>query len=139
MVFEGRIYKDGKFWLVDMPLLGGLVTQGRTKGEARLMAQDFIESSIGKKGVVGDIATNSKDDSFFIVMNDPAAALAFLFRKIRESKGLTIMAVAERMGSKSPTAYARYEQGKVVPTIAKLYEILDALESKTNLVLRAVA
>jgi transcriptional regulator with XRE-family HTH domain len=35
--------------------------------------------------------------------------------------------VARRLGSRSKTAYARYEQGRTVPTVEKLFELLAAV------------
>jgi transcriptional regulator with XRE-family HTH domain len=41
---------------------------------------------------------------------------------------LTLMDVARRLKSKSPNAYARYEQGKSVPTVAKLDQLMKAID-----------
>ena len=43
MRFEGRVKKDGRFWLVEIPAFDA-VTQGRTKREAFEMAEDLIET-----------------------------------------------------------------------------------------------
>ena len=43
MRFEGRVTKDGKLWLVEVPAFDAL-TQGRTKREAYEMAKDLIET-----------------------------------------------------------------------------------------------
>jgi transcriptional regulator with XRE-family HTH domain len=39
------------------------------------------------------------------------------------------------LGSKSLNAYARYEQGRTVPTVPKLNELLAAVASGKNFVL----
>jgi len=36
--------------------------------------------------------------------------------------------VARRLGQKSPNAYARYEQGRSVPTVEKLNELMRAID-----------
>ena len=47
---------------------------------------------------------------------------------LREARHLTLMEVARRLHSKSPNAYARYEQGKSVPTVEKLNQLLKAID-----------
>ena len=43
MRFEGRIRRDGRFWLVEIPAFDA-ATQGRSKREALAMARDLIET-----------------------------------------------------------------------------------------------
>jgi len=45
MRFSGSIYKDGKFWLAEIPILD-LMTQGKTKKEAYEMLSDMLESLV---------------------------------------------------------------------------------------------
>jgi hypothetical protein len=47
--FEGRIWKEGKHWLVEVPILD-LMTQGRTRKEALTMVIDAMESLANQKG-----------------------------------------------------------------------------------------
>jgi len=49
MRFSGKIYKDGKFWLAEIPILD-LMTQGRTKKEAYEMVADMLEYLVNYKG-----------------------------------------------------------------------------------------
>ena len=42
MRFQGKVYKDGKFWLAEIPMLDAM-TQGYTKKEACVMVKDLIE------------------------------------------------------------------------------------------------
>jgi len=42
MEFEGKVWKDGKFWLVEVPALN-VMTQGTTKKEVLEMAQDALD------------------------------------------------------------------------------------------------
>ena len=48
MRFSGTLYKDGKFWLAEIPILD-LMPQGRTKKEAYKMVADMLESLVNKK------------------------------------------------------------------------------------------
>jgi transcriptional regulator with XRE-family HTH domain len=53
--------------------------------------------------------------------------LALLLRRQRERHGLTLAQAAERLGQRSKNAYARYEQGKSMPTVEKLEQLLQAI------------
>lgn len=75
MEIEGKIWKDGKFWLVEVPALDAM-TQGKTRAEALMMIEDlvfemtrnyfkttknFVTSVIGyKKGTLKITATDKK-------------------------------------------------------------------------------
>jgi transcriptional regulator with XRE-family HTH domain len=50
-----------------------------------------------------------------------------MFRRLRLKNKLTLKEVAKRMGAKSHNAYARYEQGKSIPTIEKLSILISAI------------
>jgi predicted RNase H-like HicB family nuclease len=74
---EGRVWKDGKFWLVEIPILGAM-TQGKSRKDALRMIEDavtgLIECYFGDKaekkpsvkaflredGVIGITAKNTK-------------------------------------------------------------------------------
>ena len=43
MRFCGKVYKDGKFWLTEVPILDAM-TQGHTRKEALAMIEDLLES-----------------------------------------------------------------------------------------------
>ena len=63
------------------------------------------------------------------------ALTAFLLRRARQRAGLSLAQVAERLGATSINAYARYEQGRSVPTIQKLSELFAAVMPHRDLVL----
>jgi transcriptional regulator with XRE-family HTH domain len=50
-----------------------------------------------------------------------------MLRRQREKHGVSLAEVARRLGSRSKTAYARYEQGRSVPTVEKLFQLLGAV------------
>ena len=60
MRFSGKIYKDGKFWLAEIPILD-LMTQGRTKKEAYEMVADMLESLVNKDGFKIEVYKGEKD------------------------------------------------------------------------------
>jgi transcriptional regulator with XRE-family HTH domain len=48
------------------------------------------------------------------------------------------MDVARRLKSRSPNAYARYEQGKSVPTVEKLNQLMKAIAPECDPILKLV-
>lgn len=133
MRLEGRVWKDGKFWLVEVPLLD-VMTQGRTRKDALLMVADAIESLMGDGAKVEVFA--APGENFEVGSPDVAKLTALLLRRQREMQGLSLADAAERLGQKSRNAYARYEQGVSVPTVAKLGELLTGLSPGRDFVLR---
>jgi transcriptional regulator with XRE-family HTH domain len=59
-----------------------------------------------------------------------------MLRRQREKHGLSLAEVARRLGARSKTAYARYEQGRSVPTVEKLFELLAAVAPGEEFVLQ---
>jgi len=49
MRFHGRVYKDGKFWLAEVPILDAM-TQGHTRKEALAMVEDLLETLANRPG-----------------------------------------------------------------------------------------
>ena len=53
--------------------------------------------------------------------------IAFLLKQARTKAGLTLAEAAARLGSKSPNSYARYEQGRSIPSVQKLFQLYAAV------------
>ena len=65
---------------------------------------------------------------YFEVGSPQVASLtALLLRRQRVRRGLTLAEAARRLGARSLNSYARYEQGRTVPSIARLNELLAAV------------
>ena len=137
MRFPGRLKRDGKFWLVEIPAFDA-VTQGRTKTEALGMAEDLIETMAGAKGFRAT-AYPIRGESFEIGGNRLRVLLALLLRRQRERHGLTLAEAAERLGQRSKNAYARYEQGRSMPTVEKLEQLLKAIAPEQKIVWHVAA
>jgi len=81
MEFKAKIYKDGKFWLVDIPDLDAM-TQGKTRKEALLMAKSLVfemSAAYFSDEVVVDFQVNIIDyqkNSIGITANDAKLLLA---------------------------------------------------------------
>lgn len=133
MKFQGKAFKNGKFWLADIPFLE-LMTQGRTKKELLLMVEDLFVTLADKKGFEVNVKC-TKDGILEIGSNDNKVMVGLLLKRKRQLNNLTIQQVAERMGSTSKNAYARYEQGKTLPSINKLQDLLNATGPFSDLVI----
>jgi hypothetical protein len=132
MRFPGRVKKDGRLWLVEIPAFDAF-TQGRTKREAFAMAEDLIETMAGARGFRATVyATGAA--TFEIGANRVGVLLALLLRRQREHRGLTLAQAAAKLGQRSKNAYARYEQGKTMPTVEKLEQLLKAIAPDQKIV-----
>ncbi len=133
MRVAGRVFKVGRYWAVEVPMLG-VVTQGRTRKEAFEMIADAIETLWDKRAFRVEVFPG--DGEHFEIGSRHAAALtALLLRRLRLKQGLTLSDVAARLGAKSLNSYARYEQGRAVPSIERLDQLLAAVSDGGELVL----
>jgi predicted RNase H-like HicB family nuclease len=134
MRLEGRVRKDGKWWLAEIPALD-YVTQGKSKKEAFEMAKDIVETGVDKKGFKVEVIPGEAD-TFTLIPNDTDPLLAHMLRRMRQKEGLSVREASKRLGSSSPNAYGIYEQGKASPTIGKLEKLLRAVAGSRTLVLK---
>ena len=133
MRFAGKLFKSGRYWAIEVPILS-VVTQGHTKKEAFDMIADAIEILVNKPAFEVQVFPG-KSGYFEVGASDEGALTAFLLRRERIKSGLTLAEVARRLGAKSLNTYARYEQGRSVPTVPKLSKLLSALASRKDFVL----
>ncbi len=125
MRLAGRMERSGRWWAIEVPILG-VATQGSTRREAFAMIADAIEALVDRKGF--RVRVHAGDGSGFEISgNDPAALTALMLRRLRFRSGLTLAQVSSRLDARSLNSWARYEQGRAVPTIAKLSELFAAV------------
>ena len=134
MRFEGKLARDGRFWLAEIPLLDAM-TQGKTRAEALVMISDWLETMVNRPGFRAQVYPRGKSE-FEISGSDVGALTALLLRRRREASGASLRDVAERLGATSRNAYARYERGDVVPTVEKLDALLKATSPNGDFVIR---
>jgi predicted RNase H-like HicB family nuclease len=134
MRFEGRLFRDGRFWLAEIPLLDGM-TQGRTRKEALEMVADWLETMVDRQGFRAEVHPRGARE-FEVSGSDAGAMIALLLRRRRQSSGASLREVATRLGASSRNAYARYERGEVAPTLEKLDALLKAASPGADFVLR---
>ena len=133
MRFYGKTYKDGKFWLAEVPLLDAM-TQGHTRKEAFLMVKDLLESLVNRPGFSVTVHPGKHGD-FEVSSNDSRGLISLFLRRQRERSGLSLSEAAKRLGAKSRNAYARYERGTSMPSIEKLAELYQAVAPGEDIVL----
>ena len=123
MLFDAKIYKDGKFWLAEIPTLDAM-TQGRTKAKAIAMLKDWVKSSVD--GV--DVKIHETLGGGFVVVTDDSMEMfAFLLQRQRLKAGLTVRQVAHKLGFKSHNGYAQYERGQHELSLSQLQKFLTAI------------
>ena len=133
MRFHGKVYKDGKFWLAEVPILDA-ITQGYTRKEAYTMVKDLLETLANRPGFSVQVHP-SKQGVFEVSSSDLRGMISLLLKRKRECSGLSLAEAATCLGAKSRNAYARYEQGVSVPTVEKLNELLQAVSPDQDFVL----
>ena len=140
MRFEGRLEKNGKWWIAEVPAFDAM-TQGRTKREAYLMVGDLLETMVNLPRFKIDVHVPKGRgvNIFEVSANRLPPLVALLLRRQRERQGLTLAQVSKKLGQKSKNAYARYEQGKAMPTVEKLDELLRALSPSQEIIWRIAA
>ena len=134
MRLEGRFFKDGRWWLAEIPMLDAM-TQGRTRREVIDMVADLVRSLSGSDDLEVTVHWD-RSGRLEIESSEPGRLVALLLRRRRQMAGLTLEEVATRLGQTSPNAYARYEQGRSVPTVTRLGELLGAVNARSDFVIR---
>lgn len=133
MRLAGRLWKSGRLWLIEVPMLD-VASQGRTRKEALAMIADAIETLVNRPGFRVEVHAGP-GDRFEVGAAEAGTLVALLLRRQRQMRGLSLADVAARLRQSSKNAYARYEQGRTVPTLDKLTELLAAIDAERDLVL----
>ncbi|MGC1879310.1 MAG: helix-turn-helix transcriptional regulator [Rhabdochlamydiaceae bacterium] len=142
MELEGKIWKEGRWWIVEVPCLN-ITSQGKTKKNAFLMIKDAVfelmKSYFSDWSKEFNITVHDyKGDSFGLTSNDNKLLLSFLLIRQREESGLSIRDVAERLSSKNPNSYAQYEKGKMNFSINQYEKLMHAINPKRISILRVI-
>lgn len=108
------------------------MTQGRTRADALAMIADWFATMVGRPRFA--VRVVNVRASTFEIGADTRPMISLLLRRHSQESGLSLAAVAERLGARSRNAYARYEQGVTVPTVEKLAELLKAIAPDREIV-----
>ena len=122
--FKGRITKKDKsgFHGVLIPDLG-IFTQGKDTEDCLRMATEAVDLICDVKSKI----LRSSKTTFFVSADDSKKLVGGFLQTMRSNSGLSISEVAARLGSKSKNSYAQYEQGRVLPSIDKLDQLIRAM------------
>lgn len=131
MEIAGKVWKDGKFWLVEVPVLD-ILTQGLTRKEAVFMVEDAILQLIEcyfESKELNDFkleVIDYKGSDIGVRASNNNIMLSFSLIRQREKSGSTVREAAERLGSSSPNSYAQYERGKTRISLDQYEKLLHA-------------
>ena len=133
MRFEGRMHKEGRYWAIEVPILG-VVTQGRTRSDAYVMVADAIEALVNRSGFSVEVFPG--EAGYFEVGSCEFAPLtALMLKRQRLMNGVTLAEAAKRLGSSSPNTYARYELGRTVSSVEQLGRLLVVVSLGSDLLI----
>lgn len=141
MELLGKIWKDGKFWLVEVPVID-VCTQGHTRKEALMMIEDAIIELLKSYFQLDELnnfkleVVDHKKSTIGIKASNNNIMLSFSLIRQREMSKSTVREVAERLGSKSPNSYAQYERGKMRMTLDQYERLLEAVNPRSPPTLR---
>lgn len=143
MEIIGKIWKEGKFWLVEVPVID-ICTQGHTRKKALMMIEDAIIELLNSYFQLDEIKDFKLEiidhdrNAFGIKASNNNIMLSFSLIRQREMSKSTVREVAERLGSKSPNSYAQYERGKMRITLDQYERLLEAVNPESPPTLRVV-
>jgi hypothetical protein len=129
MIVRGTITKVGRWYAVEAPALN-LHTQARTKAESLTMAAAWVRDVLDRQDIEVEATADVSGPGFSIRCAEPAILVGLVLRQRRTAAGLSLREAAQRMGSSSPNAFARYESGAAMPTVAQLDRLLRAVGSE---------
>jgi len=136
MVLEGRSWKDGKHWLIEVPALD-VMTQGTSLRDAHKMIKDAIGLLVNKRGFKLTIHPFDRE-VFYVESSDEGTLLALILKRQRAKHNLSLTDMARKLGTKSKNAYAQYEQGRSLPSLSKVQEFLSAMCRRAVLTLNVI-
>jgi len=133
MELEGKVWKDSEssWWLVEISFLD-VMTQGKSRKHALEMIKDAVMELL--KDSYADLLSKNFRLSVNLYENgvigmgasDDTLLFALGLKRQRLRSGSTIRDVSDRLKSKSPNAYARYERAQARPSLEKYAELLHA-------------
>jgi hypothetical protein len=134
MRIPARVWKFGKFWLIEAPCLDAL-TQGCTRKEALTMLEDWVKSSLNCHDFVVKVEHLAGEDCILSV-KDPKPLIGLILQRTRNLSGMTYEMIRANLDAKSRNAFRQYETGLHDPGLSKLVELVDAIgyELEINLV-----
>ena len=126
MLLEGRVWKDGRTWLAEIPVLD-VMTQGRSRRDALAMIIDAVEALVNHADFRLEVSARARGEAFTATSTDVGRLMALALRRQRQASGLSIAEVAKRLHFKSRSQYARYELGTTTPSLERFRDLIAAV------------
>jgi hypothetical protein len=130
MQIDGKVWKDGKFWLAEIPFLD-LMIQSKTKKGLPEMVKDAIELLVNEPSFT--VQATLSGDILSLEASDFKNLIALILKRLRSKNNLTLEEVTARLNEKSINSYAQYEQAKHYPGFEKFEELLRAVEPNASI------
>lgn len=132
--FEGKVWKDpdSSWWLAEIFFLD-IMAQGKTRKEALKMLKDAIKEMIkdsfeaSKCKKINLMIHLYENQMIGLGSSDNTLIFSLGLKRQRMISGSSIREVAERLNSKHPNAYARYEKAQAKPSLEKCAQLLHAV------------
>lgn len=137
MKFLGRIFKDGKHWLAEIPALD-VMTQGESREDVLFMVKDMVTLMVDERGFQVRV-DHLSNNQIVVVATESPKLFGLLLQAQRTKSGLTQADAAKLLGFSSVNAYAAYEQGKRQPTLSMAHTLLEAVSKIDRLDIAAIA
>lgn len=132
---EWKIWKEGKFWLVESKVLD-VMTQGFTRNEALEMAIDAVRSLLDMPKYEAELLKGETKEQFFLGFSDPKPILSLMMERARGAANLTYEALCKKVDVASKSTVKSFLAGKHDPGVAKLQKYADAMNCDIELVLK---
>jgi predicted RNase H-like HicB family nuclease len=88
MRFAGKLVRDGRWWLAEIPMLDAL-TQGRTRREALEMVKDWLETAVNRGDFHATVHEKGRA-KFEVSGSDATSMVALLLRRRRAASGVSL-------------------------------------------------
>ncbi|MBF0492649.1 MAG: helix-turn-helix transcriptional regulator [Deltaproteobacteria bacterium] len=142
MFFKGQVWKDDKFWIIELPCLE-ISTQGKSLKDALSMMEDAVKCHVDKSGfkVKASLlkSKNVQKRDFSLSSSEETELVALFLKRQRQINHLTVREVAQRLGYASASAYAQYESGKHSPGLEKISRFIEVMNPKRHFTLEMLS
>jgi len=137
MRIEGKVWKDGKFWVVALPVLE-FSTQALKASDVEVMMVDAVRSAMEEPRLRVKFMKNDQD-SWSLEFADAKDFVTFFLKQLRLQQGLSVEEVSRKLGYKSRASYFQYEAGRREPSIGQFETIVKAMSQNAWRALKVAA
>jgi hypothetical protein len=129
MLLDTKIWRDGRWWIGEVPILDAS-TQGHSRKELLDMLADLVVTVIEEEKASVSIVTVKEE--VFVEVRPSSTILPAILMRQRMKAGLSIREVAKKMGYANHNNYAAYESGRIQTSFEKFQELLRGIVSQNK-------